>query len=38
MDPVELQLVEARQHQALELARFANIPPYFVGAPSWCGR
>jgi len=34
MDPSRLQLVEARQHQALELARVANISPYLVGAPT----
>lgn len=37
MDPARLQLVEARQHQALELARVANIPPYFIGAPAGTG-
>jgi phage portal protein BeeE len=37
MDPSRLQLVEARQHQALELARIANIPPYFIGAPAGTG-
>lgn len=30
-DPSKLQLVEGRQHQALELARVANIPPYLLG-------
>lgn len=30
-DPSKLQLVESRQHAALELARVANIPPYLVG-------
>ena len=34
MDPSRLQLVEARDHQALELSRLANIPPYLVGAPT----
>ena len=34
MDPARLQLTEARQHQALELARVANIPSFLVGAPS----
>jgi phage portal protein BeeE len=34
MDPSRLQLTEGRDHQALELARLANIPPYLVGAPS----
>lgn len=34
MDPARLQLVEARDHQALELSRLANIPPYLVGAPT----
>jgi len=33
MDASKLQLVEARQHQALELARVANISPFLVGAP-----
>jgi hypothetical protein len=37
MDPARLQLVEARQHQALELSRVGNIPPYFVGAPAGTG-
>lgn len=36
-DPSKLQLVEARQYQALELARLANIPPYMVGAPTGTG-
>jgi len=36
-DPSKLQLVEARQYQALELARLANIPPYLVGAPTGSG-
>lgn len=31
MDPSRMQLVEARQYQALEVARSANIPPYLVG-------
>jgi hypothetical protein len=30
-NPSTLQLVEGRQHAALELARVANIPPYLVG-------
>jgi len=30
-DPSKLQLVEGRQHQSLELARVANIPPYLLG-------
>ena len=37
LDPSKLQLVEARQYQALELARLANIPPSLVGAPSGTG-
>ena len=37
MDPSRLQLVEARDHQALELARLANVPPYLVGAPTGTG-
>jgi len=32
-DPSKLQLMEARQHAALELARVANIPPFLVGLP-----
>ena len=36
-DPSKLQLVEARQYQALELARLSNIPPYLVGAPTGTG-
>lgn len=31
MDPSKMQLVEARQYQALEMSRAANIPPYLVG-------
>jgi hypothetical protein len=34
IDPSRLQSVESRQHQALELARVANISPFLVGAPS----
>jgi hypothetical protein len=34
MDPTRLQLLEARQHQALELARVMNVSPFLVGAPS----
>jgi hypothetical protein len=37
MDPSKLQLTEARQHQALELARVANVPAYLVGAPTGGG-
>ena len=37
MDPSRLQLVEARAHQALELSRLTNIPPYLVGAPTGGG-
>ncbi len=37
MDPARLQLVEARQHSALDLARLANVPPYLVGAPTGTG-
>jgi phage portal protein BeeE len=32
--PEKLQHLESRQHQALELARLCNIPPYLVGAPA----
>ena len=34
MDPTRLQLLEARQHQALELARVMNVSPALVGAPT----
>lgn len=34
MDPSRLQLLEARQHQALELARLVNVHPSLVGAPT----
>lgn len=34
MDPTRLQLLEARQHSALELARLCNIPPNLIGAPT----
>ncbi len=37
LDPTRLQLVEARQHQALEMARLTNIPPYLIGAPQGTG-
>ena len=37
MDPTRLQLTEARQHQALELSRIANVPAYLVGAPTGSG-
>jgi hypothetical protein len=30
-DPSKMQLADARQYQALEMARLANIPPYLVG-------
>lgn len=33
-DPNKLQLMEGREHSALELARVANIPPYLVGIPT----
>jgi hypothetical protein len=32
-----MQLVQGRTHQALELARLANVPPYLVGAPAGTG-
>jgi len=35
--PDRLQAIESRQHQALELARVANISPYLVGAPTGSG-
>lgn len=31
MDPSRMQLVEAREYQAKELARIGNVPPYLVG-------
>lgn len=31
MDPSRLQLIEARQYAALELARHANVPPWICG-------
>jgi len=36
-DPQRMQLMEARQHQALELARLANVPAYMVSAPTSSG-
>ncbi len=30
-DPSKMQLADARNYQALEMARLANIPPYLVG-------
>lgn len=37
VDASQMQLVEARTYQALELARLGNIPPYLVGAPAGTG-
>lgn len=37
MDPSRLQLVEARNYQALECARLMNVPPYLIGAPTGTG-
>lgn len=37
MSPDKLQLVESREHQALELARLCSVPPYLVGAPAGTG-
>lgn len=37
MNPSKLQLIEARQHQATELCRVANISPGLVGAPTGSG-
>jgi hypothetical protein len=37
IDPSRLQLLEARQHQALELARLINVSPFLIGAPSGGG-
>lgn len=36
-DPQKLQLIEARQHSALELSRLAGVPPYLLGAPTSSG-
>jgi hypothetical protein len=36
-DPTRLQLVEARQHQAVELARLMDTPAYLVNAPAGTG-
>lgn len=36
-DPSKMQLVEARQYQALELSRLGNVPPYLAGAPAGTG-
>lgn len=36
-DPNRMQLIQSRVHQALELARLSNVPPYLVGAPSGTG-
>lgn len=36
-DASKMQLVEARQYQALELARQGNVPPYLTGAPAGTG-
>lgn len=32
--PERLQLTQSRQHQALELSRLMNVPPWIVGAPT----
>ena len=37
VDASQMQLVEGRTYQALEMARLANIPPYLVGAPAGTG-
>jgi hypothetical protein len=37
VDASQMQLVEGRTYQALELARLGNIPPYLVGAPAGTG-
>jgi len=34
LDPSKMQLVEARQHQAVELARLLSVPSYLVNADS----
>ena len=36
-DPQKLQLIEARQHAALELSRLAGVPAYLVSAPTSSG-
>jgi len=36
-DASQMQLVEGRTYQALELARLGNTPPYLVGAPAGTG-
>jgi hypothetical protein len=33
-NPERLQLIEGRQHSALELARLMDVPPWAVGAPT----
>jgi hypothetical protein len=37
MDPSRLQLIEARQHASVEMARLCNIPAYFLNAPAGTG-
>lgn len=37
IDPSKMELVSARQYQAVELARVANIPAYLVNAPVGSG-
>ena len=37
MDPSRLQLIEARQHQATELARLSNVSAFLVSAPTGAG-
>lgn len=36
-DPQKLQLIEARQHAALEMSRLAGVPAYLVSAPTSSG-
>ena len=37
VDASQMQLVEGRTYQALELSRLGNTPPYLVGAPAGTG-
>jgi len=37
IDPSKMELVNARQYQAVELSRVANIPAYLVSAPAGSG-
>lgn len=37
LDAAQMQLVEGRSYQALEIARLCDVPPYLVGAPAGTG-